>query len=863
MGNISLRAYYRKIESLIEANKNEEAIADCKHILLTYPKNLETYRLLAKAYLETHRYPDALDILQRILSVVPDDFIAHVGMSIIREDEKNLDAAVWHMERAFDVQPSNIAVQDELKRLLGQRDGIEPDKIRLTRGALVRMYLRGNLHTQAIAEARVALKEDPARSDLKVTLARAYNLAGLKSDSIELAHQLLEDLPYCLEAQKILAANPQLAGSEDTNNAHQTLVELDPYYEFISSSMPNIDQIPDNSVLIEELEYQAEGTFTYNTPAIPQAIPETESAETALPAVWTDEEIDSLRISRVEGEETLETAASAVQAQAEDLVPDWMKQAGWQAGETSEPGLPPLVMDENIEEELAPAEIPDWLKSLAPQEETPESEEVGEIFEKLSAELPDLSPQPDNVENEFAPAEPEFIADQAVTLPTDLTLDSEQGEDGIEEVLQEITELAEPQEPVAEEIPEFISFDEESHEIAEASETQVEEIPVTPSEVQPENLEVEETSVIEGLSDDLPDWLKAALSMDDIEAPPSDTPQVPVEETPGWINEEALQAPEELPHEEIAVVEPQVDLAQEVPEAIEEHAVIEETPVPADLEVQEIPIDEAVLPKEEILTGEIHLEEVVESAVPVLDVSESTAEQAPEAEEPEPVAEEEQVEHTEAALTELESVDTEAFEAEESVDQVLRKDLELPDEAISEFLEPAAEDLGEPAPLDLPDWLKGFDETRETAVPDADEFKISELAASFEAQETEEKTEITSPVEVLPFEVGEDVGLVDQYREGTVPVKDSDVPEAELAEQHEPGQEPVEEEIDIEKTLQDAAQNIQNKQNLEETIDTLLKVTEKQPKDIQTWQTLGDAYFKNNQIQQAIDAYAKAESALM
>ena len=133
MGNISLRVYFQKIEGLIDASKNDEAIAHCEHILLTYPKNLETYRLLAKAYLETKRYSDALDILQRILSVVPDDFIAHVGMSIIREDERNLDAAVWHMERAFDVQPSNIAVQDELKRLSGLRDGTEPAKIRLTR----------------------------------------------------------------------------------------------------------------------------------------------------------------------------------------------------------------------------------------------------------------------------------------------------------------------------------------------------------------------------------------------------------------------------------------------------------------------------------------------------------------------------------------------------------------------------------------------------------------------------------------------------------------------------------------------------------------------------------------------------------
>ena len=109
---------------------------------------------MGKAYLEGQRYGDAADILQRVLSAVPDDFISHIGMSIIREDEGNLDAALWHMERAFEVQPSNQAIQNELRRLYGRRDGMEPPKIRLTRGALARMYAQGDLYEQSIAELR-------------------------------------------------------------------------------------------------------------------------------------------------------------------------------------------------------------------------------------------------------------------------------------------------------------------------------------------------------------------------------------------------------------------------------------------------------------------------------------------------------------------------------------------------------------------------------------------------------------------------------------------------------------------------------------------------------------------------------------
>ena len=99
--------------------------------------------MLGKAFLESEKYMDAIDIFQRLLSCIPNDYVSHIGMSIIREDEANLDAAIFHMERAYEVQPTNQALLKELKRLYGERDGIEPSKLRLTTGALAKMYAHG------------------------------------------------------------------------------------------------------------------------------------------------------------------------------------------------------------------------------------------------------------------------------------------------------------------------------------------------------------------------------------------------------------------------------------------------------------------------------------------------------------------------------------------------------------------------------------------------------------------------------------------------------------------------------------------------------------------------------------------------
>ena len=75
MTTISLRSYTREVEALIDQGAADEAVKHCKHILKFHPKHVDTYRLLGRAYLESKRYGEAADIFQRVLAVIPDDFV--------------------------------------------------------------------------------------------------------------------------------------------------------------------------------------------------------------------------------------------------------------------------------------------------------------------------------------------------------------------------------------------------------------------------------------------------------------------------------------------------------------------------------------------------------------------------------------------------------------------------------------------------------------------------------------------------------------------------------------------------------------------------------------------------------------------
>jgi cytochrome c-type biogenesis protein CcmH/NrfG len=370
---------------MIDQGRVDEAIAHARHVLRKFPKVIETYRLLGKAYLENDQNNDAADIFQRVLSAVPDDFVAHIGMSLIREEEGNLSSAVQHMERAFESQPYNNAIQEELKRLYGKRDGIEPPKVRLTQGALARMYLKGDLHQQGISELRSALAENPDRYDLKTLLAEAYAEGDQMAEAIDLSSDILKKFPYNLTANRILANTLKTHDHpQEMAICRKRLYALSPYEAYISEHAPTVDQVPDRAISLERLDW-SEDQQSFPTRTREETTPWSESQaegaeqdqETAVP-----EDLDWLDPSGSNEEDTI--AEDTFNAQEEDQdssrpdeekkIPDWMEEAGWSEtdslSEEQEKGFQDLYAGEEEspagEDDLAPADIPDWLLEQSP-----------------------------------------------------------------------------------------------------------------------------------------------------------------------------------------------------------------------------------------------------------------------------------------------------------------------------------------------------------------------------------------------------------------------------------------------------------------------------------------------------------------
>jgi tetratricopeptide (TPR) repeat protein len=399
MAKVSLRAYNREIETMIDRGQFDEAIAHCRHILQTYPKHLETYRLLGKAYLESKRYGDATDIFSRILATVPNDFVAQVGMSIIRDEENKLDDAIWHMERAFETQPSNPAIQAELQRLYARRDGVKPPRIRMTRGALANMYVQGELYPQAISEIKSVLKDDPERADMQALLARALYKSGSKNDAADVATSLLRRYPYSLDANRVLV---EILGSEHPETAQmyrQRVFELDPYAAQVTGSIFLAGAVSDAAVNVERLEW--DGRPVAQLGWAEQAI----SPEAGEQPDWSEPSsfggIQSAPESIFGGAAPAEpppafggiesaptalfgAAAAAEQSSAnqEEEIPDFLRAAGW--------GAATGAFDESksafAEEEATPAgsieqgDLPDWVKAMKPPaSQAPESEQEEEL----------------------------------------------------------------------------------------------------------------------------------------------------------------------------------------------------------------------------------------------------------------------------------------------------------------------------------------------------------------------------------------------------------------------------------------------------------------------------------------------------
>ena len=604
-------------------------------------------------------------------------------MSIIREDELNWDEAIWHMERAFEIQPANTTIQNELRRMYGKRDGVEPAKVRLTRGALARMYCRGELYQQAIGELRAALAEDANRYDLQALLARVYMQTGQKVDAADAANAILRKLPLCLEANHIMVEI--LSGSERATEAatyNQNLVALDPYAKFATPEMPVSQKVADEAITVEKLDWRSMQLAGVSQPQYP----EVSEQEEVQPEAEKEEMPDWLESAAVLQATAQSSAPSATpdQSQAtqdelaagEDLIPDWMKAQGWGpvSGDGSSQAEP--VMGEAEE-----AELPDWLKTTAPAAEVVPAEATP------SDELPDWLKDMDA----NAPAEGETAAGKENEFPEWLF-----GEDGAP-APEAALEAATPSLEKAAELP----VETPAEEVSPINEAMVAAFLAESGKPEPEATPSEE--------EELPAWLQGMAEPEPV-AKPDGTGMLPL---PDWIEQEE-------PVEKAAVADELPSWLQEAeaaaPETAEEGEQLPEW-------LQETP---AASVEEQFTAAEATLEE----AEPSEAIPEWLQEVTIEAEEAEQPAEEAEMPDWLKDVGFGPSEEVSELPAEEAqvpawVEDIFAEEAEAP--AASEELEslPVAEAEEQAAPLEqvapleqaalieeepLPDWLKEISE---------------------------------------------------------------------------------------------------------------------------------------------------------
>lgn len=917
MAKVSLRVYNREIENLIEGGQIDEALAHCFHILKTFPMHVETYRLLGKAFLEARRYGDAADIFQRVLMAVPDDFVAHVGMSIIRDDEGKLDEAIWHMERAFEVQPSNPAIQGELRRLYGRRDGVEPPKIRLSRDALANMYAQGELFNQAIAEIRAVLAEDTNRPDLEVMLARAYYRGGHKVEAAEMATHLLKKYPYCLDALRILVdVLPGTSRAENTQPYRQRLRMLDPYSAFVTGSLFESDKVADAAVSLERLVYDAGARPPSQADwAASLGIKlEEEKRGESLPDWLSGQAGTDVAAALPEAIPPAEPATSEPLPAAEaepgpasaGEIPDWLRSAGWgEATGAAQEG----PVDFETPEAIAPGEVPDWLKSMAPEGaldegDTPPVEEP--LAAPVPGEIPDWLQPAEQAEPPVAPepaeeAGPDWLREMSAAAATGA---AQELPGGPEEILPDW--LRGPAGP-------------------ESAAAPAEPPPMPPPAEEKKAVLPEETGPVAaptgparplGIEDDTLAWLeslaaKQGANPDELLSRPEERTETPPESVQRLAAAPAEPPPAPPPAEEPKAISPEPAAAAGPtgparPLEIEDDTLAwleslaakqgarpdellsrpeERTEVPPD-SVQRLV--EAPPPAGEAFPADAGSLPPAAEAIPPAetDVSithwlrslEKEGAGGEEAGPPAPAAEEglpdwlrdlEQpagVPAESAALPDwLQSASAEAASAPLQAETPPASAQELP-EWLQSAAPPAAETplpaaAGPAAEQELPDWLADVAApVAAGAAPVAPDEWVPAVEATQpppagEAIQPPPVEEAVQPPPGLPASTPVPTQSRVTGMLARVPAQDKDAELLSAAQQ-------ALERGHLNEAMQEYARLIKKARLLDEVIHDLREAIYRFPVDVIVWQTLGDAYMRANRLQEALDAYTKAEELL-
>ncbi|MDQ6660212.1 MAG: tetratricopeptide repeat protein, partial [Chloroflexota bacterium] len=202
MSQTTLRDYLQTTEDTISSGRIHDAFSNCQNVLSQYPDSLEAQRLLGEVYLKQGKLEDAQQTFDWILTNDPENVIVYCDRALISEQQQDLDTALDCYQQAYELSRGNSQIRQKFNQLserAGQQGFI------FSRAGLARLYMRGDLLTQAIQEWEIVLSTSPERLDARTGLLETYWREGLYDRVEQLATELLQSVPGCLKALLLLA----------------------------------------------------------------------------------------------------------------------------------------------------------------------------------------------------------------------------------------------------------------------------------------------------------------------------------------------------------------------------------------------------------------------------------------------------------------------------------------------------------------------------------------------------------------------------------------------------------------------------------------------------------------------------------
>ncbi len=578
MTEVTLQAYENEIDQMLEEARYIEAFAHLRHLLEEYPRHLEAYYLLGKMMLDAGLPMLAQDMFRRVLNADPEHLLARIGLGIAHQQLDDNKAALWNLERAFELDPGNEELADEIRKLRGKFSGIEPDYVPLSHAGMARLYLKGDLYSRAATELRHILDEHPERVDLKLALAEAYWRDGQIVQAADKCQDLLKELPYCLKANLILGTLWLKSGQEEGRRYLERAQTIDPGNRLAAELFGADNFLQEQEIMVEKLTYD------------PGELPVDQEAEwfKRLEAVSVSVRVSEAMPETSDEEMRLVDITAGLDSQLQ--IPDWLEELGpLEEGETLS-----WLEEEEVEEEEIAAWLeaeeeeeagPDWLQELELEEEGPEEAEPAELEAPPEAEeeIPDwlreMEPEEARAAAEELEEKPDWMGElEAPTV-------EEEAPEAAEEVPDWLQEL-QPSEAVTEEVPEGEEIPEWLQDLQAPEEPEA-----------PETPEAWEAMEEEG---EIPDWLQEIQASEE-KAGPVKTGAVETEEMFGWtsfageeeappVEAEAEAAPLVEDEEEPALpveAEAEAAPAEEVPDWLQELEPPKAEPAPP-AEVEEI-----------------------------------------------------------------------------------------------------------------------------------------------------------------------------------------------------------------------------------------------------------------------------------